>query len=172
MRTFFIGLITLLFASCGEDKPAQKTQLTKQQMNDLSVQMNTWDSDRQRDEIEQYMRRRNWEMNITPSGIYWMTLKEGKGDSARSGQIASVSYDIYLLDGTQCYSSDSTGPRDVNIGEDYVESGLHEALQMMKAGEQKRFILPSHLAHGLTGDQDKIPPRSSVVYEVELHSIR
>jgi FKBP-type peptidyl-prolyl cis-trans isomerase len=172
MRTFFIGLIVLLFASCGEDKPAPKKQLTKEQMNDLSVQMNTWDSDRQRDEIEQYIRRRNWKMNLTQSGIYWMTLTEGKGDSARVGQTASVSYDIFLLDGTACYSSDSVGPKDVHIGEDYVESGLHEALQMMKAGEKKRFIFPSHLAHGLTGDQDKIPPRSSVVYEVEVHSIR
>jgi FKBP-type peptidyl-prolyl cis-trans isomerase FkpA len=172
MRTFLIGVIALSFASCGEEKPAPKKQLTKEQMNDLSVQMNSWDSDRQRDEIEQYIRRRGWKMNLTASGIYWMTLAEGKGDSARVGQTASVSYDIYLLDGTECYSSDSAGPRDVHIGEDYVESGLHEALQMMKSGEKKRFILPSHLAHGLTGDQEKIPPRSSVVYEVEVHSIR
>jgi FKBP-type peptidyl-prolyl cis-trans isomerase len=38
----------------------------------------------------------------------------------------------------------------------------------MHVGDKMRFILPSHLAHGLTGDQSKIPPLSSVVYEIEL----
>lgn len=54
------------------------------------------------------------------------------------------------------------------VGKDNVEAGLHEGIQLMHVGDQMRFILPSHLAHGLTGDQSKIPPLASVVYEVEL----
>ena len=41
----------------------------------------------------------------------------------------------------------------------------------MHVGDKMRFILPSHLAHGLTGDQTKIPPFSSVMYEIELLEI-
>lgn len=140
-------------------------------MNDLSVQMNTWDADRQQDEIDQYIAHHKWNMKQTESGVYYMTMKAGAGDSARTGQTAMVVYDIYLLDGTKCYSSDGT-PKAVVIGEDYIESGLHEGILHMHVGEQMRFILPSHLAHGLTGDQDKIPPRSSVVYEVKLLELR
>lgn len=154
--------------SCSEEKPKPQDKLTKEQMTDLSVQMNTWDADRQQDEIDQYIKRHGWIMQQTKSGVYYMTLKEGKGDSAKSGQMAKVTYDIFLLDGTRCYSSDSIGPKEFAIGEDYVESGLHEGILLMQVGDQMRFVLPSHLAHGLTGDQDKIPPRSSVVYEVTL----
>ena len=106
-------------------------------------------------------------MSQTESGVYYMVMQTGTGDSALTGQTAKVTYDIYLLDGTKCYSSED-GPKEFVIGEDYVESGLHEGILRMHLGEQMRFILPSHLAHGLTGDQDKIPPRSSVVYEVKL----
>jgi FKBP-type peptidyl-prolyl cis-trans isomerase FkpA len=34
------------------------------------------------------------------------------------------------------------------------------------------MILPSHLAHGLLGDDNKIPPKASVIYELELLSLR
>lgn len=163
-----ISIIGIFLFACDEEKPKPQNDLTKEEMTDLSVQMNTWDADRQQDEINQYIKRHGWEMQQTKSGVYYMTMKEGKGDSARSGQTAKVTYDIYLLDGTKCYSSDSIGPKEFAIGEDYVESGLHEGILLMQVGDQMRFVLPSHLAHGLTGDQDKIPPRSSVVYEVTL----
>lgn len=158
--------------SCEDPKPPQKPELTTEQVKIISEEMNVWDADRQRDEIEQYIARRGWKMNTTPSGMYYMVMQPASGDSARIGQTAKVKYDIYLLDGTRCYSSDTTGPKDFVIGEDYVESGLHEGIQLMHVGEQMRFILPSHLAHGLTGDQDKIPPRSSVIYEVKLLELR
>lgn len=167
-QAVILFLFGIFLFSCEEEKPQKPQNLTKQQVTDLSVEMNTWDANRQQDEIDQYIARHGWKMQKTKSGVYYMTMKEGNGDSARTGQTAKVTYDIYLLDGTKCYSADSTGPKEFVIGEDYVESGLHEGILLMHVGEQMRFILPSHLAHGLTGDQDKIPPRSSVVYEVRL----
>jgi len=160
-------LVLLVLGSCGSPEKPKKTELTKDQVNALSVQMNTWDADRQQDEIDQYISHHGWDMKETESGVFYMSMTAGSGDSARTGQTASVTYEIYLLDGTKCYTSGDT-PKDIVIGEDYIESGLHEGLLHMHVGEQMRFILPSHLAHGLTGDQDKIPPRSSVVYEVKL----
>lgn len=164
---FFSCCLLFLVASCDEHNPVKKKELTKEQMNDLSVQMNNWDSDRQQDEIDQYIQHHGWQMQQTKSGVYFMSMKTGSGDSALTGQTAKVTYDIYLLDGTKCYSS-ADEAKEFVIGEDYIESGLHEGILLMHVGEQMRFILPSHLAHGLTGDQDKIPPRSSVVYEVKL----
>jgi FKBP-type peptidyl-prolyl cis-trans isomerase len=38
----------------------------------------------------------------------------------------------------------------------------------MRKGEKAKFILPSHLAHGLVGDLQKIPPLSILVLDVEL----
>jgi FKBP-type peptidyl-prolyl cis-trans isomerase len=54
---------------------------------------------------------------------------------------------------------------------DNVENGLHEAIQYLRVGDKAKIILPSYLAHGLTGDSDKIPPMASVLYDIELVEI-
>ena len=51
------------------------------------------------------------------------------------------------------------------------ESGLHEALQLMKKNEKARLIVPSYLAHGLLGDSEQIPPQAILLIDVELLSI-
>ncbi|HTF06026.1 MAG TPA: FKBP-type peptidyl-prolyl cis-trans isomerase [Bacteroidia bacterium] len=170
IATLFLSAIMLLVFSCEEEKPKAKKDLTKEEADRLSREMNAWDVDRQQDEIRQYIARNKWDMKETKSGVYYMLMSAGNGDSAHVGQTAEVTYDIYLLDGTKCYSSGNE-KKEFVIGEDYIESGLHEGIQLMRVGDQMRFILPSYLAHGLTGDQDKIPARSSVLYEVKLHAL-
>jgi len=53
-----------------------------------------------------------------------------------------------------------------------VETGLHEGVKLMHVGEKATMILPSHLAYGLIGDEKRIPPRASVLYELELLSVK
>jgi FKBP-type peptidyl-prolyl cis-trans isomerase len=102
-----------------------------------------------------------------------MITKRGAGTKlAAPEQVAKVKYRISLLDGTVCYTSDATGPKDIVIAKDNTESGLHEGLQYLHEGDEATYILPSHLAHGLMGDGDKIPPKASVVYEIKLISLK
>jgi len=102
-----------------------------------------------------------------------MITKRGEGQElAKVGQTARVLYKISLLDGTVCYTSDKDGPQNVVIGKDDTETGLHEGLQYLHAGDEATFILPSHLAAHLMGDGNKIPPQASVVYEIKLLSLK
>ena len=48
------------------------------------------------------------------------------------------------------------------------ESGLHEALKYLKVGDKAIIILPHFAAHGILGDMNKIPPLSTVVYDIEV----
>lgn len=171
MKYIFWLIPVILFCSCGEEKKPEKKQLNAKQIRQLSEEMHVWDEHRQNDEINQYIRAHNYTMQSTASGLRYMLIKQGAGDTARSGDLVKVNYKIYLLDGTLCYSSEQDGAKEVEIGNANIESGLHEGLQLMRAGDKMRFILPSHLAHGLTGDQSKIPPLTTVVYEVDLLSI-
>lgn len=172
-RIFPIALpaifFALFFTACSEEQP-KKNQLTTEQVEYIAEQTNKWDVQRQEDEIDQYALRHNWTMNVSRTGLRYMLMEEGKGDSAKVGQTAEVTYDIYLLDGTRVYTSGDT-LKPIVIGEDYIESGLHEGLLYMRPGDKMRFILPSNLANGLTGDQDKIGPRASVMYEIKLHKL-
>jgi len=35
-------------------------------------------------------------------------------------------------------------------------------------GDKAKLIIPSHLAFGLAGDMDQIPPLSPIVYDIEV----
>jgi FKBP-type peptidyl-prolyl cis-trans isomerase len=70
-----------------------------------------------------------------------------------------------------CYTSGNLGEKKFSVSQGGVESGLEEGILMLRVGDKARFIMPPHLAHGLLGDQKKIPPRAIIVYEVEITNI-
>lgn len=124
------------------------------------------------DEIDQYVAHHNWNMITTGTGLRYMITKKGTGKQAEESERARLNFKISLLDGTLCYSSDSTGAKEFLIGQDNVETGLHEGVKYMHVGDKAVIILPYHLAYGLVGDEHKIPPHASLLYELELLSVR
>lgn len=154
-------------SSSGGDVPSQRE--VNRSMEDINRQM----AQEEDAIIEGFAERRGWEMIKTGTGLRYMIYEEeGEGPLAAEGQVATVEYEVSLIDGTVVYSSEEQGQRDFMIGQDNVETGIHEAIQYLKVGDKAKIILPSHLAHGLTGDNDKIPPRSTVIYDLALISLR
>lgn len=172
-QSIYIGTCFILLCACGNNqkKTAQQVDIQSKAFQDKLVDVNKMYVQQESDEIDQYIRHRKWQMTTTGTGLRYMITKKGEGDKAINDKFARVNYKVSLLDGTVCYSSDSTGARDFLVGQDNVESGLHEAIQLMNVGSKAIFILPSHLAHGLIGDENKIPPKSSVIYEIELLAV-
>jgi FKBP-type peptidyl-prolyl cis-trans isomerase len=82
----------------------------------------------------------------------------------------SIDYECSLLDGTKCYSSSESGPKEIVLGKTTLEAGLYEGLKMLKPGGEAVFILPPFLAYGLIGDNKSIPARATVVYEVKIRT--
>jgi peptidylprolyl isomerase len=72
------------------------------------------------------------------------------------------------LNDSLCYQASDADPKRIVVGHDNVETGLHEALQLLHVGDRAKIILPSHLAFGFTGDSGKIPQNASVVYDIHL----
>lgn len=122
--------------------------------------------------IEAFIKRRGLKMEKTGTGLRYLILQQGEGNFAQEGQTVLLNFKVSLLDGKVCYSSDEVGPQQFNIGNDNVESGLHEGIQLLKPGGKAKFILPSHLAHGLSGDAQKIPANATIIYDVELLAIQ
>ena len=69
------------------------------------------------------------------------------------------------------YSSEESGNRTLTIGKNQEESGINEGLKKMRYGEKARFIIPPHLAFGVTGDGYKIGSYEILIYEIEIVSI-
>ncbi len=160
-------VIAFVFTQCHrKSKPI--TQEQHQTFKENLVQANRGLVGIDQEKIENYVKRRNWDMNKTETGMWYQIIRNGEDEQATVGKVAHLRYQISLLTGEVCYSSDSTGNLIFKIGHGGVESGLEEAVLMMKVGDRGRFIMPPHLAYGLLGDENKIPSRTIIVYQTEL----
>jgi len=167
MKYLFFLILILVFAACRETiKPTPP--ITEAQLQEPLIRVNKRLMQKESAEINSYIVRNKLTMKQSGTGLRYFINEEGSGSYAGSGMHATVKYTVALLDGTPCYSSDSTGPRTFTVDQDQIESGLHEGIKLMRKGDKAKFILPSHLAFGLVGDDDKIPGRSAVVYTIEL----
>lgn len=164
---YFLYILLITLFSCSDDRknhPEEK----KANLKESLIRINKYLIEKDAEAIESYVKRRNWNMTVTETGLWYMIYKKGSGKKAEKEKIATLYYKVNLLDGTLCYSSDSLNPKRFKIGQGGVESGLEEGILFLRQGDKARFIIPPHLAHGLLGDEDKIPPRSIIIYDIEL----
>ena len=118
--------------------------------------------------IENYIERAGWEMKTTSTGLRYQVYYQGEGTKGKDGLVAVFNYETKLINGKTCYSSDDLGTKQFMIGKADVESGLNEAMQLLRGGDRAKLILPSHLAFGLVGDDNCIPRKAIVIYDVEI----
>jgi FKBP-type peptidyl-prolyl cis-trans isomerase len=124
----------------------------------------------QRD-IDLFAERIGLPLSATGTGIRYHLFRDLTGEAAKPDQWAKVNYCLELINGDSAYASEPGHPESFVIEMDNVESGLHEAIQLLSPGDSALFVIPSYRAHGLIGDQDRIPMRSTLVYRVGLVAV-
>lgn len=162
--------ILMVLLSC--EGSGKKEKIDSEALKEPLIQVNKTAAEIESGQIDGYVKRHNWEVNKTGTGLRYLVYEKGTGEQAKTGQVARVNFEISLLNGTVCYSTKESGPQEFLIGESAVESGLHEGITYLHVGDKAKLILPSHLAHGLVGDLNKIPPRSTVIYDIELVGLK
>jgi FKBP-type peptidyl-prolyl cis-trans isomerase len=111
---------------------------------------------------------KDWKMEKSGTGLQYFIYEEGEGSIGSVGQTADVEMKITLLDGSEVYSTKKDHVDEFVIDKSEIESGIHEGIKKMKKGGKAKLIIPSHLAHGLIGDFEKIPPLSILVVDIHL----
>lgn len=167
---FFVLLFT--FFSCNTKNKQQAATISNLELKKPLQNANRAMVKKESTEIDAYVKRRNLDVIETGTGLRYLIYKKGSGVQAERGNYVTVSYKVSLLDGTVCYTTEKHGVQEVLIGQDHVESGIHEGLELMHVGDKALFILPPYIAHGLIGDQNKIPPMATIIYDIELISLR
>ncbi len=106
----------------------------------------------------------------TASGLQYIIVKDApKGTAAVAGHKVSVHYSGYLTDGKMFDSSVKRDqPFEFTLGVGQVIKGWDEGVALMKEGEKCRFIIPYQLAYGERGYLGAIPPKATLVFDVEL----
>jgi FKBP-type peptidyl-prolyl cis-trans isomerase FkpA len=166
----FWGVLILWVSSCqNPDKTSKSTDPESIEKNLLGANAILVDTEDQ--EIKDFIARHSWDMLGTGSGLRYMIYEQGTGLAAQKGKIARFNYTLSLITGDIIYTSLETGPSEFRIGHGGVESGLDQGIQLLRVGDKAKFILPSHLAHGIPGDGAKIPKRATLIYDIELIDI-
>ena len=107
----------------------------------------------------------------TKSGLIYIPLKEGSGQSPAMTDTLTANYRGTLIDGKEFDSSFKRNkPAEISLMN--VIKCWSEGVQMMKVGGKARLVCPPDLAYGEKGAGGTIPPNATLVFEVELLEIK
>jgi FKBP-type peptidyl-prolyl cis-trans isomerase FklB len=109
----------------------------------------------------------------TASGLQYRVMEGGRGKGEHPGLKSKVlvHYRGKLIDGTGFDSSRQRGQPDY-FQVDKVIKGWTEALQLMRQGDHWQIVVPAELAYGESGYGTSIPPNSTLIFDIELISVK
>ena len=110
------------------------------------------------------------EVQTTESGLQYIVVEVGEGDSPIAADSVEVHYEGRLIDGTVFDSSFERG-QTVTFGLTQVIPGWTEGLQLMKPGAKFKFIIPPDLGYGEGGAGQMIGPNATLLFDVELIAV-
>ncbi len=109
----------------------------------------------------------------TASGLGIEELLEGSGRMAEPGNMVAVHYTGWLTDGSKFDSSRDRGEVYIfPLGRGQVIAGWDEGVAGMKVGGRRKLVIPAALGYGDAGNSGVIPPRATLVFDVELCGVK
>jgi FKBP-type peptidyl-prolyl cis-trans isomerase FklB len=105
-----------------------------------------------------------------PSGLQYKIVKSAEGKKPTDVDTVTCNYRGTLIDGTEFDKSEAGQPATFQVGA--VIPGFKEALKLMPVGSTWRFFIPPNLAYGERGAGNVIGPNTTLIFEVELVSIK
>lgn len=161
-----LSLIVLLVISGCSNKPDNRSTPSLKSDEGL-IEMNKSLIAKDRELITIFTERMQLKATESPTGLWFYEMKRGEGKEVKTGDNVMFDFECTLLNGTPCYS----GTKSLRVGYNDAGSGVTEGLQMMRQGSEFLFIIPPYLAYGLTGDGNKIPGRSILIYKIRVREI-
>jgi hypothetical protein len=157
---FFAAIAVALF-SCKDNS------LEKQRQNELK-------------KLDEFIRAHYAEVERKPSGLYYIELEEGTGDSIKMGDRVQVFHEIYTLDSILVTATGHYEPLELTVlpptelssSPNYVSElkALNEALTYMKKGSKARLIFDSQIGFGQYGSYG-IGGFTPLMMEVEVYKV-
>ena len=165
---YLVLLMLLCFVSCEEKTPKQTQSIPKRDMKSSMETANRYLVNEEEEDIGNYIKRHGLDMVKTGTGLRYQILKQGSDQLIEKGQTVALEYELQSIAGDLIYSSENDGLKTFVVGKGEVESGLDEAMTFLHRGDLAKLIIPSHLAFGLHGDENRIPEYATLVYTIKV----
>lgn len=109
----------------------------------------------------------------TADGLQYWDIKVGTGATATAGRSVSVHYTGWLTSGKKFDSSVGGAPFTVEpLGTAPVIKGWNEGILGMKVGGKRQLRIPPELAYGASGYPGVIPANATLIFDVQLLSVK
>lgn len=159
-------LVAMAVAACNNDIPVIDT--TQEQRPDYrknAVQANRYLIEREETNINSYIERRGWQVRILDCGARLHEYSKGKGELIGNGDTVTMQFSVKTLSDKLLYC-DSV--MTFVVGKLEPCEGVDAAVRSLHRGGKAHVVLPSSVGFGVVGDHDRIPPRTPLVYDIEI----
>lgn len=170
ISSVFVIMAIIMLLSCENNSQTQQSSqsVDAKQRKESVEKANRYIVIQENEAINDYIERHQMDVVKTGTGLRYRIVKQGDTELIKRGDVVSMDYEVRLLTGDLLYSSKEYGKKTFLVGKGGVESGLEEAVLHLHKGDVADIIIPSHLAFGLLGDGEKVPPRAALIYKIRI----
>lgn len=103
-------------------------------------------------------------------GMYYQIIKQGTGRMVSVEDTVTIFYKGYLFSNGQVF--DQTGEKPASFPLKRLIRGWQIGVPLLKVGGKIKMVIPSDLAYSIRTRAARIPPNSTLVFEVEVIDAR
>ena len=167
MTRIIPAILLFTFFSCKQVHQPVEHNNESDPFSDALVKANKAKVEQHQVIIKEFVENNGINAQVKQSGLWYEIIKGNSPEvSITTGMQVSYTYSVFFLNGELCYSAKENT---IEVGKGGVESGVEEGLLLLHKGDSARFIIPPHLAHGLTGDDNKIPGNTILDLRLRIH---
>ncbi len=160
-------------AALSKDEREKTLQAFQKEMMEKQIAASKEAAEKNKAEGEKFLEENKKKDGVktTASGLQYKVLKEGSGAAPKETDTVVTNYRGTLIDGTE-FDSSYKRNEPATFPVNRVIKGWTEALQLMKPGAKYQLFIPSSLAYGERGAGQTIGPNATLIFDVELLSIK
>jgi len=128
------------------------------------------------EKLDAFIQENYPDVSPKPSGLYYIELQAGSGDTIKVGDRVQIFYstwtiDSTLVDQTSGYSlGQRYEPYEFTVGAGDAIQGLEEAATYMQEGTKANLVIPSELAYGQNGTYG-VAGFTTLLMQVEVYKV-
>ncbi|NJB81775.1 FKBP-type peptidyl-prolyl cis-trans isomerase [Wenyingzhuangia aestuarii] len=171
MNYNWLIVLGVFFVSCTESKPRRPINKRTSEKVEYSVLYNKQINSIQEQLIKEYIQKDSLlNYQYSPFGFAYAVVKPSTKPKKviRENSIVTYSKTVYFLNNKLVYPEEILTKQ---LDKSNLIKGIAEGLKLMQEDEEIKFIFSSFVAHGLSGDKNKIGSQTPIVVNIKLLKI-